>query len=115
MSTYVPKDVQDGLDAARLAMLRKKSRLRVVAGIDSFPVLHLRQTGFVVESAKVPTLRGLVDLYDGSRHLYQCLIVASDITPDEVSYEFKRNTPALDRAPLDHAAEPGAPIALLPG
>jgi len=114
MSTYVPKDVQEGRDAARLASLRKRSRLRVVAGGDSYPVLHLRQSGFVVEMSKVPTLRGLVDLYDGSRHLYQCLIVASDTSGGEMTYEFKRSTPALDHAPLDHATDPNAPIALLP-
>jgi hypothetical protein len=114
MTTYLPKDIQDRLGAARLAGLKKSSRLRVETGNDSFRVLRLWQDGFSVEADVVPRLRGLVDLYDGARHLYQCLIVASEEDAGEMRYEFKRNTAAADRAPLDFYREPDAPIALLP-
>ena len=46
MSTYLPQDVRDGLDAARIARLRKGNRLRVVVGGDSWPLLRLWRTGF---------------------------------------------------------------------
>lgn len=114
MSTYLPKDLQESLGAARIAGLKKASRLRVETGTDSYPVLRLRDNGFSVEAAVVPPLRGLVDIYDGARHLYQCLIVASEEDFGEMRYEFKRNTAAADRAPLDFYREPDAPIALLP-
>ena len=114
MTTYLPKDVRDGLDAARLAELRRKNRLRVMAGGKTWPVLRLWRTGFSVESAVVPALRGLVDVYDGAEHLYQCLIVASGEEGGEMCYEFKRNTAAHDSPPLDHARDPDTPIALLP-
>lgn len=114
MTTFLPKEVRDGLDAARIASLRKASRLRVQAGDDYFRVLRMWRTGFAVEAETVPALRGLVDLYDGSRHLYQCLIVASEEERGEMVYEFKRNTAATDRAPLDYSRDPDAPIALLP-
>jgi len=54
-----------------------------------------------------------VDLYDGSRHLYQCLIVASEEEGDEMRYEFKRNTPAVDSAPLDFERGANKPVALI--
>lgn len=114
MSTYLPKEVRDGLDAARLASLKKASRLRVQADNDTFRVLRLWRDGFTVEADAVPPLRGLVDLYDGARHLYQCLIVASDEEGGEMRYDFKRNTAADDAAPLDYFRDPDAPIALLP-
>ena len=38
---------------------------------------------------------------DGSKHLYQCLIVASQEEDGEMLYEFKRATVAEDQAPLD--------------
>ncbi len=114
MSTYLPKEIQDSLGAARLAGLRKTSRLRVETGQDSFRVLRLWEDGFSVEGDVVPPLRGLVDLFDGSRHLYQCLIVASEEDAGEMRYEFKRNTAAADSAPLDFYRSPDAPIALLP-
>ncbi len=115
MTTYLPKEVRDGLDAAHIASLKKASRLRVQAGDTSHRVLRLWQDGFTVEAEGVPQLRGLVDLFDGARHLYQCLIVASDQEGGEMRYEFKRNTAAADNAPLDYYRDPDAPIALLPG
>ncbi len=60
-----------------------------------------------------PKLRGLVDIYDGARHLYQCLIVASEAQDGEMIYEFKRHTAAVDRAPLDFSPEENAPVALI--
>lgn len=114
MTTYLPQDIRDDLDAARLAQLKRRNRLRVMADGEAYPVLRLWRTGFAVEVGLVPALRGLVDVYDGAQHLYQCLIVASGEEAGEMRYEFKRNTAATDRAPLDHARDPDAPIALLP-
>jgi hypothetical protein len=114
MSTYLSKEVRDGLDAARLASLKKSSRLRVLVGDEFHTVLRLWRNGFAVEEATAPSLRGLVDLYDGAHHLYQCLIVASEAEAGEMRYDFKRNTVAVDTAPLDHYRDPKAPIALLP-
>lgn len=113
MTTFLPKEVQAGLDAARIAALRKSSRLRVEAGDDSYRVLRLWSDGFTVEADVVPPLRGLVDLYDGANHLYQCLIIAADTEGGEMRYDFKRSTEAHDRAPLDFYRAPDAPIALL--
>jgi len=78
MTTFLPKEVAEGLEAARKQALRKNSRLRVQAGTDIFTVLKYWDSGFSVDLQDAPQLRGLVDLYDGSRHLYQCLIVASE-------------------------------------
>lgn len=113
MSTYVSKEISDGLNAARIASLKKASRLRVEMGQEYFKVLRLWKDGFAVEAETTPRLRGLVDLYDGANHLYQCLIIASEEEAGEMRYEFKRNTVAADKAPLDFYRAPDAPIALL--
>ena len=113
MSTYLPKEVREGLEAARRAALKKSSRLRVMVGDESVPVLSLWKNGFAVEEETAPALRGLVDLYDGGRHLYQCLIVASEAEAGEMRYEFKRNTVVSNQAPLDFYRDPQAPVALL--
>lgn len=109
MTTFLPKDLQDGLRAAQIASRKKASRLRVRAGDDEYPVLSLRADGFSVELDTVPPLRGLVDLYDGTRHLYSCLIVASGDEMGEMRYEFKRATQAQQNAPLDFYLPPDAP------
>ncbi len=113
MSTYISKEVQDGLDQARLKAEKNSSRLRVHVDDKAYPVLKLWDTGFSLDATDAPNLRGLVDLYDGSRHLYQCLIVASEEEFGRMKYDFKRNTAVLDKAPLDFVRDENAPIALL--
>jgi len=112
MSTFMSKEVREGLEAARIAGLKKASRLRVRTDDKTYPVLSMWKNGFTVEE-HVPGLRGLVDLYDGANHLYQCLIVTSESETGETRYEFKRNTPAAATAPLDFYRDPETPVALL--
>lgn len=114
MTTFLPKEVQDGLEAAHKKALRKRNRLRVVVGEDRYPILRLWDHGFSVSREGVPSLRGLVDVYDGGRHLWQCLIVAAADEIDEVHYEYKRQTAANEKAALDYEILPDAPAGLLP-
>lgn len=113
MIEFLPKDVVEGLREAHLKKLVKQSRIRVHVGDDVYPVLKLWRDGFTLRSANTPKLRGLVDLYDGIRHMSQCLIVASEEEGDLIHYEFKRNTATADRAARDFVTEDNAPIALL--
>ncbi len=107
MEAVFSKEIQAGLDQARIEGLKKSSRLRVNLGDNVLPVLRMWKTGFAVE-AEAPPLRGFVDLYDGAIHLFQCLIVTSEEEGGERRYEFKRATavaekPAVDFEILDHA------------
>lgn len=115
MSTFLPPDVQAGLDAARKQALRDNHRLRVQDGERVYPVLQSWENGFSLERDEAQTLRGRVDLYDGARHLSQCLIVASEADGDVMRFEYKRMTDALDEQPLDFAKAPNAPVALIEG
>ena len=113
MTEFLPKEVLEGLDAARRAKQKRASRLRVHVGDKAYAVLRMTSSGFVLDAESAPQLRGLIDLFEGPNHLYQCLIIASSETDGEMHYEFKRNTAAADRAPLDFHRDPDAPIALL--
>ncbi|WP_172300193.1 hypothetical protein [Pseudoruegeria sp. HB172150] len=113
MTDYLPKEVLEGLEAARKADLKKKSRLRVRVGDELFRVLRYWEDGFALDRHDAPHLRGFVDLYNGGQHLYQALIVASAEENGEMVYEFKRNTAAVDKAPLDFVRDENAPVALL--
>lgn len=114
MSEFLPESVRAELAEAQRVAARRKSRLRVLDGTREFPVLRLWSSGFAVEAERVPALRGLVDLFDGARHLGQALIVTSEEEHGERRFEFKRNTAPSDRAPLDFERAEDAPIALLP-
>ena len=107
------REVREGLALAQIRAARRKSRLRLVAGNVTVPILRLWDGGLAVEADGAPQVRGLVDIYDGARHLCQCLIVAASEDAGEMRYEFKRATPVADAAPLDFERDPDAPRALL--
>jgi hypothetical protein len=111
----LPKEVREGLDAARKRDLKRKSRLRVEVGNAVYPVLRFWDNGFALDADFSPgKLRGLVDVYDGSRHVFQCLIVATSIENGELVCDFKRATAVTDRAPLDFWRRDDAPVGYLP-
>ena len=112
MEAVFSKEIQAGLDNARLESLRKSSRLRVDVNGTMQPVLRMWKTGFAVE-ADVPVLRGFVDLYDGALHLFQCLIVTTVEEAGERHYEFKRATAVSERPAADFEINPEAPIGLI--
>ena len=114
MSEYLPKEVREGLEMARAQAKRRKSRLRVRVGGHEFTILRMWDKGFALDPADAPQLRGLVDVYDGARHLSQCLIVTSDEEAGERVFEFKRTTLAAERPPVDYEVDDAAPIGLLP-
>ncbi|GKY88851.1 hypothetical protein [Sinisalibacter aestuarii] len=114
MMTFLPKEVREGLELARKRDRKRKARMRVTVGGEVFPVIDYRDNGFALDIDNAPKLRGLVDLYDGARHLYQCLIVATEEDGELMRYEFKRSTAVTDTAPLDFARDEDAPVALLP-
>ena len=113
MTTYLSKEVQQSLDEARAQRKRKKARYRVQFDGSMYPVLKLWDTGFSLGAEAAPYMRGLVDLFEGSNHFSRCLIIASDEQDGEVKFEFKRSTPPTDKAALDFARRPNAPVALL--
>ena len=110
---FLPKEVQAGLDAARKAEMKKKNRLRVKTNGEVFRVLRLQDDGFFMDMQDAPHLRGLVDLYDGAKHLYQCLVIASQEENDEMFYEFKRATGVANEPALDYVKDDEAPVALV--
>jgi hypothetical protein len=111
---FLPPEVKAGLDAARLREQSRRSRLRVQVGEAVFPVLRFWHDGLALDGKLTPHLRGRVDIYDGARHVYQCLIVASSVENGELICDFKRSTPVTGAAPLDFWRDENAPVALLP-
>lgn len=113
MSDFLPEAVRKGLEEARVAMLRASGRLCVHDGDAVHRISRVWDGGFAIVAAEAPRLRGLVDLYDGPRHLAQCLIVASREEGDLMVYEYKRSTAVTDRAPVDFARAETAVSGLL--
>lgn len=113
MDAHLSKEVVEGINRARKLALRKKNRLRLHVGKEIYPVLALEGDGFQMEADAAPHLRGLVDLYDGAKHLAQCLIIHSEPEGDIMHYEFKRRTDVTDEPAKDFVVDENAPVALL--
>ncbi|HEX9857798.1 MAG TPA: hypothetical protein VGA75_05530 [Paracoccaceae bacterium] len=113
MLEFLPKEVREGLEAARKRDRKRLARLRVQFGSEVFPILRLWDDGLALDADHVPHLRGLVDIYDGARQICQCLIIASTVENGELICDFKRATNVTDKPPLDFWRDENAPVALL--
>lgn len=114
MLEFLPKEVREGLEAARQRDQRRRSRLRVQVGEAVFPVLKLWDDGLALDAELTPHLRGLVDVYDGARHVMQCLIIASTVENGQLICDFKRSTNVTERPALDFWRDENAPVGFLP-
>jgi len=113
MTTFLSKELHADLTRAKKDKKLEKSRLRVEFNGAHAPVLKLWDNGFSMDIEHAPQLRGLVDIFDGSRHLSQCLIIASTEENGEIHVEFKRNTDVKDTPALDFVLPKNKPLALL--
>ena len=114
MIEFLSKELRDGFDMARKRQNARKSRLRVQICAEVYPILRLWDDGLAMSADHLPHLRGLVDIYDGARHLSQCLIVASTVENGQLICNFKRSTQVTDIPPLDFWRDENAPVAFLP-
>lgn len=113
MEFQLPKEVQDGLDAARKSASRAARRLRIRTAKAQIPVLRAWEGGFALDPASASGLRGRVALYDGARLVLHGLIIASEEDGKEIRFEYKRMTDATGEQPLDFYRAPDTPMALL--
>lgn len=114
MMEFLPKEIADGFDEARRRHQTRKSRLRVQLGAQLVPILQFWKDGFALDGGVTTHLRGLVDVFDGARHEFQCLIVASRVENGNLICDFKRATRVEDRAALDYWQDTSKPVGLLP-
>lgn len=113
MLEFLPQELREGFALAQSRRARR-SRLRVQLGEAVFPVLSLSEEAMVLDAAKVPRLRGMVDVYDGARHILQGLIVAAQIENGRLVCTFKRSNRVSETPPLDYPRDENAPPGYLP-
>ena len=114
MTDILPDAVRKGLEEARKAATKLHSRMCVHDGDDIYRILRLWDGGFALESGVADKLRGRVEIYDGPRHLYQCLIVGSEGQGDERVFEFKWLHQVSSQPAVDFVREDVIPAGYLP-
>ena len=113
MNDILPEAVLRGLEQARKAAERKSNRLCVHAGDDVYRVHRLWEDGFAMNADDAPNLRGHVQIYDGSRHLYQALVVTSREEEGERIFEFKWSQAAASGPAADYVVTKEEPAGLI--
>ena len=112
MTDHLPEAVLKGLEDARRNARRLAGRLCVHDGDSVHRILRMWDGGFAL-AGDTPVLRGHVDIYDGSRHLSQCLVMTSSEEGEERVYEYKWQRAVADTAPVDFERVDPAPKGLL--
>ena len=113
MTEYLPEAVLRGLEDARRNARRIAGRLCVHDGDQVHRILRMWDGGFSLAASEAPSLRGRIDIYDGSRHLSQCLVVTSSEEGEERVFEYKWHHSVAETAPVDFERVDPAPKGLL--
>ncbi len=113
MNDILPEAVRQGLEQARKAALHRNDRLSVHDGEDVFRILRFWDSGMSVAAKHAGKLRGRVEIYDGARHLYQCLLENGHAEGDEMVFDFKWLNPVTASAPVDFELPEFTPAALI--
>lgn len=85
-----------------LARRAVRPGLVLAAGTRRFAILDLTQDSCLIEAPDSATLRGYADIYDGERHLSQCLLVLAAPEGDLLRCSFKRRTAFRIDPPQDY-------------
>lgn len=113
MLEYLPAELREGFERARKKSSARSRRLSLHIGDAVFPIKRLWDGGLALDAARLPQLRGFVQIHEGSRHSLTCLIVASEVEGGELICTFKRATAPTDRAALDYAVDGDQPAGLI--
>lgn len=113
MTDYMPQAVLDGLAAARRASIRRGDKLCVHDGEEVYRIIRFWADGMTLDAKHADRLRGRIEIYDGAQHLYQALVINSEVRGVECVYDFKWIHPVHDYPAVDFVREGKAPVALI--
>jgi hypothetical protein len=117
MSEFLPEAVRRGLEAARAAAQRRSGgRLCIHDGEIVHRITRIWEGGFALAAGGDRPVHGRVELFDGPRHLFTCLVVALEDEGEagERLYEFKSRTPVQEAPPVDYELPDFRPVGLIP-
>jgi len=102
MIDHLPEDLRAALAQANTARQRRASRRLLHVNDRAYPILRSWPGGFAIDAADLGPLRGQVEITDGVRDAWLCLIIASRIEGDMLICDFKRITAARRAPPVDY-------------
>jgi len=113
MIDHLPEDVRLGLENARKASLRRNDRLCIHDGDDIYRIVRFWNDGVSIAGKHSDKLRGRVEIYDGARHVYQCLIENGRTENGECVFDFKWLHPVHEQPASDFVRPDALPAGLI--
>ena len=104
MDGYLSEVVAKALREARRNEAVKRSRMKVVVGEESYPVIRIDDHGVSIAADQPPSIRGYVDLYDGPKRLGRQLVVLASHEDGVATYDYKLQS-AEGEAPADYVRD----------
>lgn len=93
---------------------RPKHRLHLRDGDTTIRIEDMWKNGFSTPITATLPRHGFIDLFDGAKHLFHALVVASGEDKEHRYFEFKITRDAALGLPRDFEAEAPRPVALIP-
>ena len=102
MLEHLPQEIRDVLTQPKRRDRQRIGKLRLHIGDSVYPIRRMWDDGFALDAARLPRLRGAVEIREGRQRVWTCLIVAAEVTDGELRCTFKRLSPAQETAPADY-------------
>ncbi len=93
---------------------RKTSRYCLKSDNREIKILSIGEENFLVEREDASGLRGLVSVFEGSKQIFDCLIIRSENFGPAACFEYKRKTKTDNKPAKDFVLDPDHPIGSLP-
>lgn len=103
MIEHLPAELAHALARADRTQRMRVTRLLLHVNDRSYRILRMWPGGFAIAAEGLGPLRGQVEITDGARASWSCLIVASRLEGAELHCDFKRMTAARSLPPADYA------------
>jgi hypothetical protein len=113
MIDHLPEDVRKGLENARKASLKRSDRLCIHDGEKVYRINRFWAKGMSIDGQYGDKLRGRVEIYDGARHVYQCLIENGRTENGACVFDFKWLHPVADQPAADFVRPTAVPAGLI--
>jgi len=111
---YPTSDISAEHPHKRRVKPKRKQRLRIQSGTRTIDIVNAWDGGFALSRSGPQPKRGVVDLFNGARHIRHGLVYQTGATEELVLYTFKLAQDPRMAQPADFERAPDGPVALIP-
>ena len=114
MEPVIQEKIIREIEVDWLKKKRKVSRYNLISDNREIKILSIGEKNFLVDREDADGLRGLVSVFEGTKQIFDCLIVRSENYGAAACFEYKRKTRTDNKPAKDFVIDPDHPIGNLP-